>query len=124
MGQRNINSAVPGILAAVGLAFCILLAGLPRAAAQSFGSIGMVDLEAERDSFFQSADHDGDFALSSEEQMAAMGARHSGLFECWDSDGDGLCSYSEFLDSGQKVFDELDVNGDGRLSADEVQSAQ
>jgi Ca2+-binding EF-hand superfamily protein len=84
----------------------------------------MVDLEAERDSFFQSADHDGDFALSSEEQMAAMGARHSGLFECWDSDGDGLCSYSEFLDSGQKVFDELDVNGDGRLSADEVQSTQ
>jgi hypothetical protein len=122
MGRRNINSRAPAIVAALGLAFgCILLASVPRAAAQSFGSMSMVDLEEERDSFFQSADHDGDFALSNEEQMAAMRTRHSGLFECWDSDGDGLCSYSEFLDSGQKVFNELDVNGDGRLSGDEVQ---
>jgi Ca2+-binding EF-hand superfamily protein len=50
-----------------------------------------------------------------------MGAGNSGLFECWDEDGDGLCSYSEFLDSGLKVFNELDVNGDGRLTPEEVQ---
>jgi hypothetical protein len=50
-----------------------------------------------------------------------MGSSHSNLFECWDEDGDGLCSYSEFLDAGQRIFDELDVNGDGRLSPDEVQ---
>jgi hypothetical protein len=122
MARRKINSGTPAIVAALGLAFgCILLASVPRAAAQSFGSMSMVDLESERDDFFQSADHDGDFALSNEEQLTAMSKRNSELFECWDSDGDGLCSYSEFLDSGQKVFSELDVNGDGRLTADEVQ---
>ena len=83
--------------------------------------MSMVDLEAARDSFFQSADHDGDFALSIEEQLSAMGSGNSGLFECWDDDGDGLCSYSEFLDSGLKVFSDLDVDGDGRLSPEEVQ---
>lgn len=99
---------------------CALLAGVP-AVAQSFGGMSMPDLEAARDSYFQSADHDGDFALSGEEQLSALGASNSNLFECWDEDGDGLCSYSEFLDSGQKVFSELDLNGDGRLTPDEVQ---
>jgi len=122
MGSRTIKITTPGTLAAVGLAFCCgLLAIAPQAAAQSFGAMSMVDLEAARDSFFQSADHDGDFALSGEEQLSAMGTSNSSLFECWDGDGDGLCSYSEFLDSGQKVFGELDVNGDGRLTPDELQ---
>ena len=115
MGLSRIRIGAPALVAA------LFLGGALQAAAQSFGGMSMMDLEEERDSFFQSADHDGDFALSNEEQMAAMGTRHSGLFECWDSDGDGLCSYSEFLDSGQKVFNELDLNGDGRLSGDEVQ---
>jgi len=122
MGRRNFKAMTPRTLAALALAFgCNLLAGVPQAAAQSFGGMSMMDLEAARDSFFQSADHDGDFALSGEEQLSAMGSNHSGLFECWDGDGDGLCSYAEFLESGQKVFSDLDVNGDGRLSPDEVQ---
>jgi Ca2+-binding EF-hand superfamily protein len=67
------------------------------------------------------ADRDGDFALSSEEQLSALGHANSALFECWDNDGDGLCSYSEFIDSGQQVFDELDADGDGNLTAEELQ---
>ncbi|HEY3146088.1 MAG TPA: hypothetical protein VGJ75_07045 [Dongiaceae bacterium] len=106
------------------VAWCAALAGAPQATAQSFASMSMVDFEAARDSFFQQADHDGDYALSSEEQLDAMGASNSNLFECTDTDGDGLCSYSEFLDSGESVFDHLDVNHDGRLSPNEVQSAQ
>lgn len=97
-----------------------LLAGV-QAGAQSFGGMSMLDLESERDAYFQSADHDGDFALSTEEQLSAVANRHADLYECWDSDGDGLCSYSEFLDSGDKVFSQLDVNGDGRLTPDELQ---
>lgn len=120
MGRRQIRSALPAFLAALGLIFT-QLANAPNAAAQSFGGMSMLDLEAARDSFFQSADHDGDFALSSEELLSAMGASHSGLFECWDGDDDGLCSYSEFLDSGARVFAELDRDGDGRLSPEEVQ---
>lgn len=122
MGFTTMKVRAPGILAAAMLAVCAgLLAGAPQALAQSFGGMSALDLEAARDSFFQSADHDGDFALSGEEQLSAMGTSHSELFECWDEDGDGLCSYTEFLDSGQKVFSQLDADGDGRLTPDEVQ---
>lgn len=120
MGLKHIRSAAAAGMASLILG-CNFLAGAPEAAAQSFGGMSMLDLEAARDSFFQSADHNGDFALSNEELLTAMGAAHSGLFECWDDDGDGLCSYSEFLDSGTRVFSELDLNGDGRLSPEEVQ---
>ncbi len=122
MGRRNMDARTPRPLATLGFAFgCCLLASAPQAAAQTFGGMGMIDLEAARDSFFNSADRDGDFALSNEEQLSAIGASNSQLFECWDSDGDGLCSYAEFLDSGQQVFDQLDANGDGHLTPDEVQ---
>lgn len=120
MGLKHFRSATPGFMAALVFA-CNLLASVPQAAAQSFGSMSITDLEAARDSFFQSADHDADFALSNEELLSAIGAANSGLFECWDQDGDGLCSYSEFLDSGEKVFRELDLDGDGRLSPEEIQ---
>lgn len=120
MGFKQITSATPVLMAALILA-CNVLATMPHAVAQSFGSMSMIDLEAARDSFFQSADHDGDFALSNEELLSAIGASNSGLFECWDQDGDGLCSYTEFLESGEKIFSELDVDGDGRLSPEEIQ---
>jgi hypothetical protein len=119
MGLSKIRGAA---LAAA--ACCAMLAGAPQAIAQSFGGMSMVDFEAARDSFFQQADQDGDFALSTEEQLDAMGASNSALFDCADTDGDGLCSYSEFLDSGQGLFDHLDSNHDGQLSTAEVQSAQ
>ena len=119
MGLSRIRAA------AWALALCCgALAGTP-AMAQSFGGMSMIDFEAERDSYFQSADHNGDLALSGDEQMDAMGLAQSELFEeCTDSDGDGMCSYSEFLDSGQSLFDSLDANRDGKLSTSEVQSAQ
>jgi hypothetical protein len=116
------------MLAAPMFLFC-LLALVPRAEAQLFGGLGMMDFETARDSYFKFADANGDFALSGEEQMSAISsgfarmawARSPDLFECDDSDGDGLCSYSEFLDSGQTLFDQLDKNSDGRLTPDEVQ---
>jgi hypothetical protein len=99
----------------------LLAGGALAAAAQTFSGMSMLDMEAERDSFFQSADADGDFALSPDEQSTALDQRHARLLECWDGDGDGLCTYTEFLESGEKLFSDLDVNGDGVLEADEIQ---
>jgi hypothetical protein len=99
---------------------CALLAGAP-AAAQSFAGMSMLDLETQRDDFFHAADGNGDFALSTEEQLNALTNPDAGLFECWDSDGDGLCTYSEFVESGQRLFQDLDRDGDGRLSSWELQ---
>jgi hypothetical protein len=99
---------------------CSLLAGAP-AAAQSFAGMSMLDLETQRDDFFYAADGNGDFALSTEEQLNALTSPDVVLFECWDSDGDGLCAYSEFLDSGLRLFQSLDRDGDGRLSLLELQ---
>ena len=117
MGLSKIRIGMPALVVAA-----VLLGGaLQAAAAQSFGGMSMLDVEAERDSFFQSADADGDFALSTDEQMSALSQRHAKLLECWDDDADGLCNYSEFLESGEKLFNQLDVNGDGVLDTDEVQ---
>ncbi len=120
MALKHIRS-VPRVLVAALVLACTAPAIVPHAAAQSFGGMSVLDLETARDSFFQSADHDGDFALSNEELLGAMGASQSGLFECWDEDGDGLCTYSEFLVSGARVFSQLDLDGDGRLSPEEIQ---
>ena len=115
MGLSKIRIGAPALVAA------LLLGGALQSTAQSFGGMSMLDVEAERDDFFQSADADGDFALSTDEQLSAIHRRDAKLLECWDDDGDGLCSYSEFLESGQKLFNQLDVNGDGVLDPEEVQ---
>ena len=114
MGLSKISIGIPALVA-------LLMGGALQAAAQSFGGMSMLDVEAERDNFFQSADADGDFALSSDEQSSALSNANAKLLECWDDDADGLCSYSEFLESGERLFNQLDVNGDGVLDPGEVQ---
>jgi hypothetical protein len=102
------------------MALAAAIASAPAAIAQAAG-MGMSDFESARDSFFSSADRNGDFALSSGELMSAMGSSDAEIFDCVDSDGDGLCGYSEYLDFGQDLFLELDSDGDGWLSPIELQ---
>ena len=114
MGFSKIRIGAPALVV-------LLVAGALQAAAQSFSGMSMLEVEAERDSFFQSADADGDLALSTAEQSSAFSYTNAQLLECWDADADGLCSYSEFLESGEKLFNRLDVNGDGVLDSNEFQ---
>lgn len=123
MMQRRTARGVAGFraaIAAVAIGAGVFLGAVPAALAQSAG-MGMMDFESARDSFFSSADKDGDFALSSAELLSAMGASDAQLFDCEDADGDGLCGYSEYLDSGQQLFQQLDQDGDGWLSPKELQ---
>ncbi len=109
-----------GAIALTVLAAAAVMTAPPSAIAQSAG-MSRSDFEAARDSFFSSADRNGDFALSGAELMSAMGATDAPIFDCDDADGDGLCSYSEYLDSGEKLFEELDQDSDGVLSSQELQ---
>lgn len=98
-----------------------LALGLSVTALAQTAGMGLGDFEAARDSFFSRADRDGDFALSNGELMDELGVADGHLFECEDEDGDGVCGYTDYLDSGQKLFQSLDTNGDGYLSPDELQ---
>lgn len=114
MRQRSIKRSAGAVLAAM-----ILSSGVSGAVAAA--GMGMMDFESARDSFFSSADKDGDFALSSSELLSAMGSADAAMFDCEDGDGDGLCGYSEYMDFGQQLFQQLDRDGDGILSSQEIQ---
>jgi hypothetical protein len=79
-----------------------------------------LDFDAARMSFFNKADVNGDFALSSDEMAQAMAHGGSRLFEGYDQDGDGLISFDEYIQSGNELFSSLDADGDGVLSSMEM----
>jgi Ca2+-binding EF-hand superfamily protein len=79
--------------------------------------------------FFAAADKDGDGGLTQDEMQAAhenmkkrMGDRdgkRGGHFGRIDADGDGQVTKAEFVAGGEKMFEHLDANGDGKLEPGE-----
>lgn len=84
--------------------------------------IGMsaLDFDAARASFFYQNDQDGNFALSFDEMSNALVHGGGRLFDGYDSDGDGLISFDEYVHSGLDIFRSLDLDGDGMLSGSEM----
>ena len=79
--------------------------------------------------FFATADKDGDGALTQDEMQAAhesmtkrMGNRdgkRGDHFGRIDADGDGQVTKAEFVAGGEKMFERLDANGDGKIEPGE-----
>jgi Ca2+-binding EF-hand superfamily protein len=82
-------------------------------------SVDLAGLDDARSNFFSQADKDADLALSASELSDALAFTMSHAFDGNDYDGDGYVSYSEYLESGSEIFNELDRNTDGLLSPDE-----
>jgi hypothetical protein len=108
------------------LAVAMVVAAIPAAAQDDIlmlgnaGGMSGFEFDNARMSFFNKADHDGDFALSSDEMGEAMAHGGARLFEGADLDGDGIISIDEYLEYGNQLFPTLDVDGDGVLGEDEM----
>lgn len=105
------------LYSAIVLAVAVISA--PALAQSLAGHMDLAGLDAARGDFFMNADKNADFALSSGELSDALGFMATQAFDGKDLDGDGLISYSEYLDYGAQIFNLMDLNGDGVLSPDE-----
>jgi hypothetical protein len=106
-------------LTVIGALFATALLPTPGVGQSLDSSMDMLDFEAARNSFFGHADADADFALSGNELSDALGLSVPMIFDGRDYDGDGMISYSEYLQSGAEIFAAHDSDGDGILTLEE-----
>lgn len=87
------------------------------------GAITRAEARTARGAMFSRLDADGDGHLSqSERSSAGAGARM--LNQIPDADGDGRISRDEMMAAPFRGFDRLDTNGDGIVSAAEIEAAR
>ena len=86
------------------------------------GRIAVSELDARHREFLAEADKDGDGFVTKDEMRAAHEARRSDhmarMFP--DADKDGSVSRREFEDAARQRFNEIDKNGDGLISKEEM----
>lgn len=83
-----------------------------------------------QEGLFKRLDTDGDGQITPKDRPEPPPRDPKGLFKCLDADGDGTVSFEEFQkapfidhlseDEQEKRFQELDRNGDKKLSEDEM----
>ena len=118
------------------LAAAILAAATPALAQQRGGLDRLMALDANGDGAvtraeaqtarrlqFGRLDTDGDGYLSETERAAAPGGGRM-LNQIPDPDGDGRISRDEMMAAPYRVFDRLDADSDGTISAAEIEAAR
>ncbi len=97
------------------------------------GSITIAEVKARASARFAETDSNGDGKLSAEELTAAVAARAAEraaagmarMIEWRDTDGDGLLSEAEIGDNaGPRMFNRLDADEDGTISAEEYSAME
>ena len=87
------------------------------------GAITRAEAVAARGAQFNRLDADDDGYLSQAERAAAPGGGRL-LSRVPDSDGDGRLSRAEMMAAPYRGFDRLDADGNGTLSAQEIETAR
>jgi hypothetical protein len=87
------------------------------------GAITRAEAEAARTAQFNRLDTDHDGYLSQAERAAAPGGGRM-LNQLPDGDSDGRISRTEMMAAPYRGFDRLDADGNGTLSAQEIETAR
>jgi len=120
--------------------------GFSRLDTDGDGAISRAEYEAGRDKMFQRLDANNDGAFTREEAAASAAAWHKKaaeagktaspdrearhkqraekMFDDMDVNKDGKISKAEFNAAGEKLFARLDVNGDGKIVKGEGRPAK
>jgi Ca2+-binding EF-hand superfamily protein len=89
------------------------------------GRLTQAEIDQVRQSRLAEFDQNGDGSLSLEEYqalwVAAMRESMVDRFQAHDDDGDGMVTAEEFGEPFDRIVSRLDQNGDGELTADEIQ---
>jgi len=86
------------------------------------GKVSVSELDARHKEFLGNADADGDGYITAEEMRAMhekrMAEHKKRRFP--DANNDGVVDRREFEDAARERFNEMDANGDGLISEDEM----
>lgn len=106
----------------------VAYAGGPRGDFSRFdedgdGKVAVDEIDAHHKEFIAKADADGDGFITKDEMDAMHKTRRAEMKarRFPDANGDSKVDRREFEDAARSRFDELDANGDGLLTEDEME---
>jgi Ca2+-binding EF-hand superfamily protein len=97
---------------------------LARVDTDKDGKISKAEFDTESTALFKRLDKNSDGKIASDEVPARHWGGKGPRFGMMDTDKDGKVTKAEFTAAEDKMFSKLDANGDGVITADEMQAAQ